>query len=62
MDQQPEPQDTEHVPDTGDIIDPHAEDPTPAEVTDPSDPNWVEPAADARAVDPALLLPPQDPA
>lgn len=31
------------IPDTGDVIDPNAEDPTPAEVIDPSHPDWVEP-------------------
>ncbi len=31
------------VPDTGDVIDPNADDPTPAEITDPSHPDWVEP-------------------
>jgi hypothetical protein len=31
------------IPDTGDLIDPHAPDPDPDEVTDPGDPSYVEP-------------------
>lgn len=32
------------VPDTGDVIGPDAADPDPAEVTDPADPSFVDPA------------------
>lgn len=31
------------VPDTGDVVDPHADDPEPAEITEPSDPSFVDP-------------------
>lgn len=52
----PDPGLTEQ-PDTGDLIDRDAPDPPPAEVTDPSDPSWVEAAPDAVRVNPARLLP-----
>ena len=42
---------TSDNPDTGDVIDPAAPDPTPAEITDPAHPDHVEPAADATPVD-----------
>jgi hypothetical protein len=32
------------IADTGDVIDPDADDPTPAEITDPADPSFVDPA------------------
>jgi hypothetical protein len=32
------------VADTGDVVDPDADDPEPAETTDPSDPSFVDPA------------------
>jgi hypothetical protein len=32
------------IADTGDMIDPDADDPEPAEITDPSDPSFVDPA------------------
>jgi hypothetical protein len=35
------------IPDTGDVVDPTAPDPTPAEVTDPAHPDYVEPLAEA---------------
>lgn len=35
------------IPDTGDVIDPTAPDPTPAEITDPAHPDHVEPFAQA---------------
>jgi hypothetical protein len=35
------------IPDTGDVVDPTAPDPTPAEVTDPTHTNYVEPFAAA---------------
>lgn len=38
----------EGVPDTGDMIDPTAPDPTGDEVYDPNDPSYVEPAPDAQ--------------
>jgi hypothetical protein len=31
------------VPDTGDVIDPNTDDPTPDEITDPNHPDYVEP-------------------
>ncbi|GAA5104846.1 hypothetical protein [Haloechinothrix salitolerans] len=35
------------IPDTGDVVDPTAPDPTPDEITDPAHPDYVEPAAEA---------------
>jgi hypothetical protein len=35
------------VPDTGDVIDPTAADPTPTEITDQTHPDYVEPFASA---------------
>jgi hypothetical protein len=32
------------VADTGDFVDPDADDPEPAEITDPADPSFVDPA------------------
>lgn len=32
------------VDDTGDVVDPDADDPDPAEITDPADPSFVDPA------------------
>jgi hypothetical protein len=32
------------VDDTGDVVDPSADDPAPAEITDPADPSFVDPA------------------
>jgi hypothetical protein len=32
------------VMDTGDVVDPDADDPDPPEITDPSDPSFVDPA------------------
>lgn len=37
----------EDVKDTGDFVNPDADDPTDPEVTDKNDPNYVEPARDA---------------
>jgi hypothetical protein len=31
------------VDDTGDVVDPDADDPAPAEITDPADPSFVDP-------------------
>lgn len=39
------------VPDTGDLIDPSAEDPDPDVITDPDHPDYVEPASEATPVD-----------
>lgn len=59
MDHHPtDPTDVEQQPDTGDLIDPDAEDAPPPPVTDPDDPSYVEPAAAAVPVNPANLLPP----
>ena len=38
---------TPAIPDTGDVIDPTAPDPTPAEITDSAHPDHVEPFAQA---------------
>lgn len=46
MDQTPEPANPTEAIDTGDLIDPEADDPQPVEVTDPDDPSYVEPATD----------------
>jgi hypothetical protein len=40
----------EGVPDTGDLVDPTAEDPTADEVTDPTDPSYVRPDPQASPV------------
>ena len=32
------------VVDTGDVVDPDADDPEPGEITDPADPSFVDPA------------------
>jgi hypothetical protein len=42
---------THSEPDTGDVVDPNAADPTPEPVTDPEHPDYVEPATDATAPD-----------
>jgi hypothetical protein len=44
---------TSDIPDTGDVIDPTAPDPTPAEITDPDHPDHVEPFPAATAATPA---------
>lgn len=38
---------TPEIPDTADVIDPTAPDPTPVEITDPAHPDHVEPFAQA---------------
>jgi hypothetical protein len=38
-----EPEPMIGVPDTGDLTDPRADDPTPDEITDPDHPDYVEP-------------------
>lgn len=32
------------IDDTGDLVDPDADDPVPGEITDPADPSFVDPA------------------
>lgn len=53
----PEP----YQPDTGDLIDVTAPDPTPQPVTDPDDPSYVEPDPSAVPVNADLLLPADPP-
>jgi hypothetical protein len=51
----------EGVPDTGDLTDPTAPDPTGAEITDPDDPSFVPPAPGATPIEsaPDLNAPPR---
>lgn len=56
MDRPTDPVNTDNVPDTGDLIDPHAHDPRPQPVDDPDDPSYVEPAAAAVRVDPDRMV------
>jgi hypothetical protein len=62
VDRPTDPVNTEHVPDTGDLIDPHAYDPQPQPVDDPDDPSYVEPAHAAVRVDATRMVPADDPA
>lgn len=40
------------IPDTGDVVDPTAPDPTPEEITDPAHPDYVEPFTAATPAEP----------
>lgn len=48
--EQPEQPEQQHGPDTGDMIDKDAHDPTGERVSDPEHPDYVEPYADATPV------------